>query len=190
MKKIIPIILLIISLAIAYLYILPTYSDIQNLSSDKAEYERAIQTSVEIQNTLIDLQEKYNSFRDEDLHKLDILLPQEVLPVRLIMELNNIASDNSLALSEVQVADSVSEEGGEENTSSQEGLQVFDIGFSVETTYEGFLSFLNNLEESLPFYDIASLGFSVQTGAGEEDEEVTSSDLYSYSIIVRTYYFK
>jgi hypothetical protein len=104
------------------------------------------------------------------------------------MEMNGVAQNHGLSLLNLEIKDSKDEEKvrGDENMEvSAKGLQSLTVGFGVETTYDKFLSFLRSLEESLPFYDVESLSFAVP-----EPNKENPGDVYSFSIVVRTYYFK
>ena len=137
------------------------------------------------------------------------LLPDHIDSVRLIIDVNNIAARYGMSISNITLSASESVSGASKNSQAtapsgpgsaplgpsgqvQTGISgigpdssLYDsvkLGFSVSGSYENFLQFAKELEESLRVVEITALSFG---GSSSE-----SSAGYTYKFTIRTYYLK
>src|SRR5687767_12115956 len=99
-----PIILLLIAAAIFFGYISPAYKDTKTVRSEIGEYEEALSQSKELQASRDELLTKYNTFEARDLERLKKFLPGNVDNVRLVMDIDSIASKYGMILRNVSIA--------------------------------------------------------------------------------------
>jgi Tfp pilus assembly protein PilO len=124
---------------------------------------------------------KYNSFSPQDLSKLQSVLPDNVDNIRLIIDIDNIASQHGLSLSNVQLGDlsgSSAQSSGAVGASSGPVGSV-EVGFTVTTDYNTFLAFLQDLQHSLRIIDVDSITFNAS---------VLPGSLTAYTLQIRTYW--
>lgn len=169
----------------------PTYVEVKDLRSQQAEYNEALNNSKQLQAVREVLREKYNSFSQENINKIERLLPDNVDNIRLIIEIEDIADRHQMKLTNIKF-DSKNT-GDKEQTleevvalrSSNKDYGTFDLEFSTEGSYENFINFLADLEKSLRIVDINGLGFSVsdttQTGLNRGNK---------YDFKIKTYWLK
>ena len=176
MRLFIPIILIVAAIGLFVVYTNPTYQKTKVLTEQVTAYNNALDKSQELRSVRDKLLSKRNTFSSDDVQKLHEMLPNNVDNIRLIIDINNIASRHGLTLSGVNIGTI----GGSSKNSLAAGNTAgtvgnVDIGFGVTTSYEGMLSFLQDLEHSLRLVDVEKLTF----GAG-------NSSTYGFGI--RTYW--
>lgn len=183
MRLLIPTIFILIALALFFVYIDPAYSDVQELRAQEAEFDAALERSRELISVRDALLATYNEIPEEQLERLRKLLPDHVDNIRLILDIDNIASRYGMTVNNLAFA-------GEEQSPGQApqdgalGPQTNEIGsatfsFSVSATYEVMKQFLNDLENSLRIVDVVALSFSSGDGG-----------LSTYNITLRTYWLR
>jgi len=161
-------------------YIDPVYSEIGDLKAKQTEYDNALTKSRELREIRGELLGKYNLFSEENINKLEKLLPDSIDNVRLIMEINQIAVKNRGMIRSVEVGSGAGADDGEgslgPNTSGYESIA---LNFVVEAKYEDFISFINDLGDSLRIVDVTSYSLSVG-----------QSDVYKHDMSIKTYWIK
>jgi len=119
-----------------------------------------------------------------DIERLHKLLPDHVDNVRLILDLDTLASKHGLALQNVAISGAETKEPGAEEVigpvTSEHG--EITIGFATTGTYERFVTFLTDLEKSLRIVDVIELKISPASTLGEPT--------YNFNITLRTYWLK
>lgn len=141
------------------MYIDPTINDVRALMAQKAEYDNVLEKARELQEKRDAILAEYNSISQEDLDKLNKLVPQTFDSVFFLNELNIIASKYGLTLS------SYKENTGGSATDRaavvEEGPEIpyvtNKISIKVTGPYPQFLSFLEEVETNLRLVDVSSL---------------------------------
>ncbi|MSU55604.1 MAG: hypothetical protein EXS46_03670 [Candidatus Taylorbacteria bacterium] len=217
MNNILPIILLVASIGIFTSYINPTYTgdtgavdnsfkSVKELQSIKRDYDDALGRVSEIKKTKDDLETKFNSVKKEDKDKMSKLLPSNIDSVRLIIDINNIAQEKGMSLTNIlltapgiigtagsqsKVAPAVAGQGTSATpapTPVQTGIvgpdnrlyESVKLGFSVTGTYENFKEFLKRLENSLRIVDVVSLSFTSSLASKMSDDKIATSSQSSF----------
>jgi len=180
-KLLIPVVFIVVSVGVFIGYINPTYNETKVLKAENAQYSEALDKSKELQAVRDRLLSKYNTFRGEDLDRLQKLLPDAIDNVRLILDLDNMATKYAMRTRSV----TISNQGAGSPSAGvvgpdQSAYGTATISFSVLGSYETFLAYLHDLETSLRLVDIVAIGFS----------EAKDSDLNQYNISVKTYWLK
>lgn len=181
-KFILPILLIIISIGLFVMYIDPTYEQIKVLKSKNSEFNEALNKSKELRQVRDGLLDQYNSFSQEDLVKLKKLLPDTVDNVRLIMDIDSIASEYGITIQNIQVDAHQNESKGEiVVVSNSKPYDFVTLSFSMSASYDDFISFVTDLKNSLRLVDIKDIEFDVSE---------TGSSLNKYNVTIRTYWLK
>lgn len=176
--------------ALFFLYTKPAYDDAREIRTQIAQYDSALQRASDLQEIKQTLVAKFNAFNPSDTGRLQKLLPDHVDNVRLILDLDNLAARHQMALQNVsvsapQTADSSQSAIGAVGASKQK-YDSLTMKFTTQGSYEQFLRFLLDLEQSLRIVDLAALTISrADVGAGASAEP-----LYSYEVTIKTYWLK
>ena len=191
MNLVLPIILILSSLAVFFGYIDPNYkgngtpSDISDYSTysvlalkdELVKFEDIAKGSTGIVSRRNMLVAKKNKILESDTARLEKLLPSNIDNIRLIIEIGNIASGRNLIIKNVSIGDI-------KNTfdSIGPGASVYgtlSLKFTVSSSYGNFLSLLNDLENNLRIIDITDISFASN-----------DSGIYDFNVSLNTYWLK
>ena len=170
-KLLIPIISIIVALALYFFFIQDTLERVAELKIESAQFDEALESAQELENTIERLTRESESIQTSDLDKLEILLPDHIDSVRFIYDLNTIADIHNKTLGEVFVE----ELKGDRFTSTI-------VTFSINGTYSELLAFLSDLELSLRIIDVQSISFKVTNDSDK--------DGIDYTIVIATHVLK
>jgi hypothetical protein len=182
MRNIISIIFVIAALAIFGLFINPRYAAIRALRAEAQSFDSALERSKELIGIRDALLSRYNAFPSENIARLNTLLPNSIDTVRLIIDINTLASKYGMSLSAINIG-VPDEAAGNSNALGPSGKDfgVLTLSFNVTTSYDRFRALLSDLEQSLRLIDVTSVDFTAPTqGVG----------LTIYSVTVATYWLK
>jgi hypothetical protein len=180
MRLFIPFILVVAGITLFVMYTNPAYQGVKGLQAQAASYDEALKSAQKLRETRDSLLAKQNSFPQEDLTRLQRILPDNVDNIRFIIDINNIAARHSLALGNVNLGEGGAIEAGQAaDAATGDPVGSVNVGFSVTTAnYDNFLAFLQDLEHSLRLVDVKTLSFT----AAEANAPVT------YTLLVSTYW--
>lgn len=184
MKTILTLLFIGGAVALFLLYTKPAYDGLGTTRDKIEQYNLALDKAAELQRLKQSLLSQYNSFNPSDIERLHKLLPDHVDNVRLILDLDTLASKHGLALQNVAISGAESKGPAAEeviNPVADEHGEI-TIGFATTGTYERFVTFLTDLEQSLRIVDVIDLKITPATTVGEPS--------YNFSIVLRTYWLK
>lgn len=126
--------------------------DIGELNERKNEYDYILERDKEIKSIRDEKIANLKSVSQENLDKLNKLLPSKVENIKLIIDMTDIINRRGLSIKSIDAKGSSETGSGEIKTAS--------LDFSVESSYETFLLFLEDMEKSLRLMDIKSLSLT------------------------------
>lgn len=196
-RYILPTILIGVAIVGFFIITNPLYKEISLAREQVASYNEALDNSKALEAERDKLTQKYNSFDPENLSKLQKLLPDNVDNIRLILEIEKIASPYGMTLKDVKyntVNKDVTTSKTMENIQGTENLShkdygVWDLGFSTQGTYNNFVSFIKDLENNLRVVDVASIEFSSKTSSSVGFNP-SLLEAYKYDFKIKTYWLK
>jgi len=195
MKKIFQILMVAGAIVLFYMYIDPKFKEIKILVEEKKSYDDILQKSKELISMRNKLRESYNKFSEEDLNKLNKVVPDTVDNVRLILDIDSIADKYGIILRNIATTDmspartSDSDKDQKDSTilvSSGNQFGTIGLSFSFISSYETFKLFLRDLEKSMRIVDVKNLTVS----ASEVQKEKEGQNFYNYSISLETYWLR
>ncbi|MFA6585804.1 MAG: hypothetical protein WCS86_01430 [Candidatus Paceibacterota bacterium] len=172
----------------------PYYKNITLERDQVASYNEALDNSKALEAERDKLTQKYNSFDLENLSKLQKFLPDSVDNIRLILEIEKIASPYGMVLKDVKYSTFTTKDTAGTTTqttvanSSNKDYGTWDLEFSTQGTYNNFINFIKDLESNLRIVDIFSIQFSSSTGT--DTKSSLQSEAYKYSFKIKTYWLK
>lgn len=190
MKFIFPIILILASIGIFIGYTNKAYKEVATLRTEQAAYDEALLNSKKLLDVRQELVDKYNALLPEDKDRLMKLMPDNVDNIRLIIDIQKIASQYGMLPKDIHFdkdqgkanSTTISAASSPEDINqARKNYGTFDLDFSVTGTYSNFLNFTRDLEKSLRIIDIESVTFAIS-------DVGTSS--YKYAFKIRTYWLK
>lgn len=177
-----PILFIFLAVGLFFVYVDPTYKEIKDTLKEEARFDQALDKSKELQEVRDKLLLKYNTFSTGDLDRLSKLLPDHVDNVRLVLDIDYIASTYGMRVKNVTVNTEERQEGVIGPDVSV--YQSVSLSFSIAASYDILKQFIKDLEKSLRIVDVTdiSLSSSAVIDGGK--------DLYEYNISLKTYWLK
>ncbi len=180
----------------------PVYKDISADKDQVASYNEALNNSKALETERDSLATKYSMFHPDDLSKLQKLLPDNVDNIRLILEIENVASPYGMVLKDVKYDTSNADANTTTATTTSQttvtkqsnktaitnNYGIWNLEFSTQGTYNNFVKFMKDLENNLRIVDISSIQFSSKTANTGLNPSLP--EVYKYNIKIRTYWLK
>lgn len=184
-KSILSLVCLVGAVALFIFYTKPAYDSLDGIQRQITQYNQALDKAAELQRLKQSLLSRYNSFDPADIDRLHKLLPDHVDNVRLVLDLDTLASKHGLALQNVVISAAAPENpaAAEIIGPSLEEHGSLTLGFATTGAYDRFVTFLGDLEKSLRVVDVVELKIT-PAAAG------ASGLSYRYDIVLRTYWLK
>lgn len=185
MNLIAPLFLIIASVGIFYGYTNPNYrgennngsANVVKLMNERKQYAEALDSSKKFIDKLNKLSLVNNSLSISDLERLKKLVPDNIDNVKLIIDIDKIASRYGFHIRGIKIEDGAGNTGELGPDNSPLGSVV--LSFNITASYDRFKMFIRDLEESLRVIDITNFTFNS-----------TESGDYDYGIKIRTYWLK
>lgn len=187
MRYIFLLILIGASIAAFVMFIKPRYDNLQTVKKEVASSNANLTTAAKLKTSREELIAQYNSIPKADLDNLKTLLPDSVDNIRLIIQIDSLATKNGLS-----TLRNVDYKSTEEKTAVSASPDVvkrpygeFVISFQTVGQYSNFLAFLSDLEQNLRLVDVMAVEFITNdtTGTG------LASNL-TYKVTLKTYWLK
>jgi Tfp pilus assembly protein PilO len=173
MRNIIALLLIIASVGIFYGYIKPEWATVGELKSQVTQYDTTLQQADDAIQKLVDDQAKIKSISASDLQRLNVLVPDSLNTINMIIDFSNISSNYGLSIKNIKIVPGA-------NSSSKYHYNSAGLSFSVNSSYDNFKQFLNGIESSLHIIDVTSVSFTPDA----------KSNLYNFSVTLNTYWLK
>ena len=186
-KHITPIILIILAIGIFFTVTKTKLDGLKSIRSVNAQYQSAIKNARQLVEVRDKVLEAYNKITDDDRDRLAKMLPNNVDNVRLIIDIDDIASRHGFTLRNVKTsaATDTTKPGAQGSAPVQvpagsvNQYNTVTLSFNVTSTYEKFIDFLRDLEQSLRIIDISKISLSA-----------SDNGVYDYGVEIKTYWLK
>ncbi len=170
------------------MFILPRYRAVQVMRADVASFDTRLETAEQLKLSREDLIAEYNSIAKVDLDNVKTLLPDSVDNIRLIIQLDALATKNGMSsLRNVQYDEGkvIDPTKGDVGAAAQSPYGEFTISFDTTGQYKSFLSFIADLEQNLRLVDVVSVKFNTN-----ESGDKLIGDSLRYTVTLKTYWLK
>ncbi|MBP9749182.1 MAG: hypothetical protein KBD21_00360 [Candidatus Pacebacteria bacterium] len=195
-KVVLPFALMTVTVGLVFSYILPAVDAYKALNVQEERVTKVLDDSRTFQEKLETLIMQRASIPDEKRKRLEqMILPDHLDVVRFIIQLDMLASKNGVQVRSFafpRVAETA-------NTAEKaaEGAQVSSALFTIDmqTNYQQFKRFLQDIEQSAKLMDVVSLNVDVPStifvkeGGSERLTEITSNTQV-YTLGIHTYWLK
>jgi Tfp pilus assembly protein PilO len=180
MKNSTAIILILVSIGLFYTFTDSQYQVIKGLRAEAGEYKGILKNAAAIAETRDVLYRQAQSMPQDNIDRLEKLLPDNVDAVRLAYELDTIAGKHKVTIKEIEITSSRNDHLDYIVYEDSEAPYVkATVNFSLISTYENLKGFLADVERSLRLIDVRELSFKVEEG-----------NLYEHKISIETYWLK
>jgi len=180
-------ILLLASAAIIFVYAKPIY---EAPDTGIVALQEKRDVLIKARADLEDLEKKQKEFLairngipQNELDRLERLLPREINPVLFVMELDTIAKEQGMSLKNIKFAEAkkdVPATPGATVVAAKKPYETFTLSFDVTGPYANFTTFLRQIEQGLRVTDVTSITLVA-------NDKV---DVYQYAVKAQTYWMK
>ncbi|MBP6858034.1 MAG: type 4a pilus biogenesis protein PilO [Candidatus Pacebacteria bacterium] len=187
MRQLFLLIIIAVSIGAFVTLVVPRYKEVQVMRADVASFDSRLATADRLKQSREELIARYNSISKTDLDNLKILLPDTVDNIRLIIQLDSLATKNGMSSLRGVEYDALKTEPQktlENQPVATKSYGEFTMSFTTTGQYKNFLSFISDLEQNLRLVDISAVQFNVSEG------EKSLGDSLSYKITIKTYWLK
>jgi hypothetical protein len=193
-RYILPIIIVAVAISLFFGFTSPLYESISTLQAEVGSYNEALENSKMLENERDKLTSKLNAINPEDLSKIEKLLPQNVNNIRLILEIEKIATPYGMVIKDVKYNTGENDKttivgGGGITQAAPKDYGIFELEFSTAGSYNNFINFLKDLEHNLRIVDISFISFASDATSNLSGSPITS-EIYEYHFKIRTYWLK
>lgn len=188
-KNVTAVILLVLSVGIYFTVTEGIFNDAKQVKAVNDQYVSAITNAEQLVRVRDQVLQNYNNISQIDRDRLDKMLPSTVDNIRLIIDLNGVAVRDGLTLHDISAAapdnQSTAAVGNvNPNASSAAGvgnptLDTVNVSFSVTSSYQQFISFLQDLEANLRIMDVKHLTLSA-----------ADNGQYTFQVTLNTYWLR
>jgi Tfp pilus assembly protein PilO len=166
---------LIAAIAVFFSWTQPYIDGIKVLSQEEQELNEILLNSRNLQERRDEILGVYNTINQNDIFRLNKLLPEQMRAIDMVIEIENIVKGHGLLFKNIGIAAPAKEK----NIFGlmKKDFETVPLTMVVSGPYNSFVSFLEDLEKSLYLIDINQLTFS----SGKVDS-------YEFTIRANTYW--
>ena len=186
MKDILAALLLVVTVIAGYLYVYPSWQDMQLEYNKRTAYNNAIEEAKEFRERLNDLRKQLNSFTETERSELDAIVSrQQRSALSILTKTDKILSDIGVEARDLSVSRPTNDEEDEEER--PERFERVLLTFTMRGNYSYLKEVLAALEQRLPLYDVTRLSFNVLQ---DQDGEEGGPDTPIYDVTMQAYSLK
>lgn len=200
-KIALPLIFILGSILGFVFFVNPQYKIAKENDAKLEKVNDALKKAAELRQYRDKLMIERGKISNVDLDRITKMVPDGVENIGLIIEMNNIARNKGMELLNPTIGASVGVNANQAGNQGSQGLQSQDpalqtgldtgpdggtygslsMTFSVNTTYEKFIDFLQELERSLRLVDVTDIKFSAP------DPETNRTN---FDVTLKTYWLR
>ena len=185
MKSFISLLFITASLIVFFMMVVPKYQSLQTIRTQVASAASNLETATKLTKSRDELFTRYQGISKADLDNLKTLLPDSVDNIRLIIQINSLATKNNLSLlRNVDYQTQHMATGAQDPQVVQRPYGEFSMSFQTSGQYKNFLTFLSDLEQNLRLVDVVKVEFIPNEQAGSQNTNM------SYKIPLQAYWLK
>ncbi len=182
-RYITPLIIVTVALSVYVLFINQKYKDIQQQLVKVQELEVNLEDAKKAREKLEQIALSYSAFPLDADQKLNVLLPNRIDSVKLIVDVESVANRHGLMLASPSVTDGVLA------PNSTDKYVKHNISFKVSSTYPLFREFIADIEKSLALRDFSGVSFiSTVTAENQSVSNVRPEfTIFDYQVELTSY---
>lgn len=177
MRTFLPIILILLSIGLFFMFIDPQYAIVRGLMDQRAEYKAAIADMEAIQERRNALETQFADLPQESVDRLAKVLPQKLNTVKLAADLDAIASRFGVSIRDFSVPD-MNVDASSKVTTNTKPYNTSTVSFSAIGSYANFTAFIKEVEKSLQLIDVKTI--NMKSGGQEGGPLQFNVNLHTY----------
>ena len=164
-RNITALILIILAVACYFTYTQGAWSDAMAIKKVNDQYTSAIANAQRLVKVRDQVRSDFANISVDDQNKLAKMIPTSADNIRLIVDMNSIASKNGISLKDIK-ASAVNDQTTTASPSSSQGISIntpklstVKVSFGTTASYAQFMNFLQALELNLRIMDQGTESF-------------------------------
>lgn len=189
MRKYLPIILILLAIGIFFVIIDPQWTEVKELQNEKAANSEMLTLAKDLQDKRDRLRNSFNNISTQEKEQLAKLLPDTVDNVRLVLDINNAAENYGVIIRNITV-ESEDEQRVESQVISSnlnDDIGTITLSFSITSTYDVFMQFMQDLEEALRVVDIKQLEAQKVV---QQSPLGNNTEFLNFNVVLDTYWLR
>lgn len=178
------VIFILVSAAVFFSAILPTWQKVSNLRAEIAGLVRLNDELQEIASARDELTAQYNAITQADLNKLSAMIPSGLGSAQLIRDMEALASRHGIFLRNIEFVSQEKQPTTQIQLLARRQVIPVDLSFKMFGSYEALRSFVRDLEKMTRVVDINDVSF------GTRQQADAGKGLLEFSLAGTTYYSK
>ena len=173
-------ILIVLAVGTYFTFTRVKIDEIKAIKTVNDEYKNALVNSERLVKDRDAILAVYNQIPVEDQERLEKIIPNNVDNVRLIIDINGVASRHGLAVKNIKTTTQSSTSNNDVGApQTNQGYNTVTLNFDVSADYRTFLAFLKDLEASLRILEISKVSL-----------KASDTGVYDYSLELKTFWLK
>ncbi len=167
------------------------YNDIKNIQSEIKEYQNANDSAKKLAEKRDELSGTYNGFQDAQRARLVTFLPDNIDPIRFILEMEGIGKKLGMPIRGAKY-NSIKNVANTSDTIAVGDIKYgeFTFDFSTEGSYDNLVKLLETLNNSLRLIDVTNITIVQSGGTAGVGDTIRPADYFTYNIHLVTYWLK
>jgi hypothetical protein len=169
-----------LAVAIIFLYVKPTFTDISKIQEAITQYKTEQQKVNEVNAKLVELARKANSISSDDQTKLLVYMPDKIDVISVTRDIYNISLMAGVAVSAIENKEtSYNDDSVVDETKDSTLAKPHLFSVSISGEYEKIKDFLRMLEQSNYPLEVHSL----EINSADKGQLTAKMDIVTYSHI-------
>lgn len=206
MKSILSIILILAAALLFFFFTKPKIAALRAQQLEVQRLEAAISNAKKLDSRIDALTKVMNSISDADRKKMQIMLPDNVENVKLIIDFDKMlqamveergtasryktdGQTGQISIENPKITQATGASQFNSNIDSSK-LGVANLSFTVGLTYSDFIEFLNRIEHSKRIMDIESIEFTAPDINATAANTPNVDPVYTFNISLKTYWLR
>ncbi|MBI2454377.1 MAG: type 4a pilus biogenesis protein PilO [Parcubacteria group bacterium] len=174
---------------------MPVWSSFRVETKEIALKKQTIALEKQVIAKLNSVSQVLNSQKD-NVSRLEQAIPGDELKPELLSIMENLASQNGLALLTIGVKTPTSEDNARAaprtgEVKSAGSIKTLEVDLQVSGTYSSFKNWLEAIEKNLRITDVSGISFAIEEKKNAEGEVISAIDpVIDYTVSMNTYVLK
>lgn len=164
---------------IFFIKVQPVFNETRNLKEQIAAFDNALGSARKTREIRDALVVKYNNITQNDIDRLNKLIPSQPATVKFIIETDDIIKKNNMILKSIDVKTASAAEIAPRSKNKPKPFEIASFTMKMTGSYESFFSFLKNMEENLRLTEINSIKLA---------PAIIAKNLYEFDVEASAYW--
>jgi hypothetical protein len=169
--------LIVIAGALFFMFGKPQLADLDALSREKDSYNQAISDLNTVEEKKNQLLARLNAVPEENIKRIDTMLPDKANIVGLVAEIDSIAGKRGILIRNIETGQPANFASAVGEVAPPKDYNSTTLTFDFDSNYDNMKYLLTELESSLRLLDIRSVSFGTSEKPGQQNYKV-SMDVY------------